>query len=112
MLKIRHDSDGSIVELIAEDAHTLYVTAYLVSSKKPVRKEALTIPDLNFLDSLHQYRDPQDGMLCGQKWVITPLVIKELKSKGGTSQFIPGHPLRFEYQLRKVKHADNLKHRG
>lgn len=110
---IEFTKDGRIKDFSVPDAHTLYVKAFLVTNlKKPVRVEAITIPDLKFLDDLHNQQDTQDGLIMGTKWAITPEVIKSLKEHGEASQYIPGHPLRFEYKLRKTKHADNLRHKG
>ncbi len=114
MIDLQYDDQGRIKDFSVPDATTLYVTAYKVTSDGvvPTRREALTMPSMEFLDELHRYIDPVDGLVAGEKWAIDPQVIKELKSKGEASRFIPGHPLRFHYRVRKVANSDNLKHKG
>ena len=111
---LEYTKDGRIKDFSIPDAHTLYVKAYLTSTGKNVKHESMVFPSLDVLklEYLNQMVDPQDGMILAQKWAIDSIVLHELLSKGEASRFIPGHPLRFEYKLRKTKHADNLKHKG
>ncbi len=89
------------------------MTAWKYSDmKKPVKKEALAIPDLDFLDKLQTYIDPEDGLVVGKKWALTDEVIKILKSKGECTHHLPGYPLVFTYVLKRMKYADELKSRG
>lgn len=109
---IEFNKDGTIKDFSVPDAHTITVKAFMVNQLKPIRVEALTMASIETLDQLHLMVDTQDGYIFGQKWKITPEVIKELKSKGESKQNILGFPLHFEYKIRKTKHADNLKHKG
>jgi hypothetical protein len=113
--KIERTKDGTIKDFSVPDAHTLYIkvffTGELMAHQKPVQ-EAVTIPSLDFLDQLHLYKDPDDGLPVAKKWALTPEIIKELKENGSARHDIPGYPMRFEYWIRKTLHADNLKHRG
>lgn len=114
--KIERYKDGTIKDFSIPDAHTVYCTAYLVTEKgvrpKAVKREALTIPSLDSLETLMDMVDKSDGTIVGKKWALTKEVIRDLKSKGEASQFIPGHPLRFDYFVRKVKRSDQLRHKG
>ncbi len=116
MIDLQYDDQGRIKDFSVPEAHTLYITAYKLTEDvrqgTPTRREAITIPSLDFLDELHRYVDPQDGMVAGKKWAIDPQVIKDLKEKGEAERYIPGHPLKFFYRLRKVAGADNLRHKG
>jgi hypothetical protein len=114
MINLEYTEDGRIKDFSVEDAHTLYVTAVLRGDgkDKPVKREAITMPSMDFLDELYHYTDPNDGLVAGEKWAIDAQVIKDLKSKGEAQRFIPGHPLVFYYRVRKVANADNLRHKG
>lgn len=103
---------GEIKDFSVPDAHTFYVNAYLLKGniRRPIRKEALTMPSLDTLDHFHIMKDPQDGFILSEKWGITPEVVKELKSKGSASHIFG--IFRFEYYIRKVRHSSELRHRG
>ncbi len=79
---------------------------------KILKREAMTIPSLDALSKLHAHVDKEDGYIVGEKWEINDYVIRELKSKGYALQEFDHPYLKFEYWLRKTKHADELRHKG
>ena len=104
--------DGVIKEVYASNAHHLYVQATHLATKKILRKEAIALSAPEELYELHSKIDPADGRIVGEKWALTPEVIKALLENGDCIQMIPNHPLRFEYVLKPMKHSDNLRHKG
>lgn len=120
---IERHKTGEIKSFSIPDAHTIYVEVACFTKKpnergtfdinrRVLRRESLVIPSLDVLDQLHKMRDPDDGYNIGQKWNITPQVIKDLKSKGESESMIQSPYLVYNYFIRKTKHADELKHKG
>lgn len=112
-----YTKEGIIKDFSIKDAHHLYVQVVHLSSNEMVHKVALALSEPAELDKMHLLQDAEDpGVSLKQKWALTPDVIKALKENGDCIQFIPPPPqapvFRFEYLLKRMKHADNLRHKG
>lgn len=107
--------DGVIKDFSVRDAHHLYVQVIHISSNEMVRKEAIALEEPAELDKMHLMQDADDpGVSLKQKWALSDDVIKALKENGDCIQMIPAiSPVfRFEYFLKPMRFADQLKHKG
>jgi hypothetical protein len=105
---IERDNEGKIKDFKVSDPQTLYVKLLMNQTNEIVKYEAIQLPSLDAIWSLFYMTDPADGYVYSSKWELHSYVIKDLLSKGETT--LIRTPFRYEYRIRKTKHADALQH--
>lgn len=110
--EIKYTKDGKIKDFSVPDAHHLYVTARRSSNDQVIRKEAIALISPVEIHALKLRKDPEDGLIYGQKWAINDDVIKALLENGDCVHRIPGFAMYFEYKLVPMRNKDQLKHKG